>query len=109
MAAAASLKAAVMSYLDSPEREWVGCVLLASHIHSLLFVMRDGRPPEAAFEQIADAACSVADFLLITGAYQDAENLARNVHEISGMLTKDHPLSLETGGVLRTPLWHEAD
>ena len=104
VAAAASLNAAVIRYLDSPEREWAGCALLASHIHSLLFIMRDSRPPETAFEQIADAACSVADFLLITGAYQDAENLARNVHEISGMLTKDHPLSLETGLCLANTL-----
>jgi tetratricopeptide (TPR) repeat protein len=103
-AAAASLNSAVARFLKSEERDWAGCQLLSSHIHSLLWSIRHGRPPEVALEQAADAACSVADFLLLTGTYQDAENLARAAYDVSNLLAEDHPVTLQTGICLASTL-----
>jgi tetratricopeptide (TPR) repeat protein len=95
-AAAASIRAAVRKYLNTDESDWAGCALIVPHIHSLLETLQQGAAPEVAFEDAAGAACAVADFLLSTGAYQDAEHLARRAHDVSRLLKTDSPASLET-------------
>jgi tetratricopeptide (TPR) repeat protein len=94
-AAAATLHAAVRKYLSADERDWAGCTLIIPHVYSLLETLQHGAP-ETAFDDATAAACAMADFLLSTGAYQDAEHLARRAHEVARQLENDHPASLET-------------
>jgi tetratricopeptide (TPR) repeat protein len=102
-AAASGLESAVRRYIDSDQKDWVNAVFLLPHVFSLLSNMPAGSP-EIAVERATTSACAMADYLLAKGAYQDAENLARKAHGLSGSFEDDHPLTLDTGICLASAL-----